>query len=267
MVSTRVALAGFWADIAAKVPPAPLAELALAPLVELARHFSPALLNPLDINPLRDVIAARIDFERLRAACPLRLFVAATHASSGRLRVFRTQELGVDVLAASCCLPSLQRPVEIDGEAYWDGAFAANPAVFPLVYECAAADVMLVLLSPLEHGPGPRSAAEIRERIAQIAFDANFLREMASLARLRAFAGASWFALGRLERRLRRLRFHLITAEGLLSEFGPESRLLARASLLEQLRDRGRAHADRWLECHRAQLGRVATVDIAAMFG
>ncbi|ATE61123.1 patatin-like phospholipase family protein [Thauera sinica] len=271
----REALRRFWEAVASAAPfdlsvGADAETGTLAPGIRMllywARQFSPSQLNPFDINPLRDVISAQIDFERLRATSRLKLFVAATHANTGRLRLFRTHELSVAALLASACLPSIHHTIEVDGEPYWDGGYSANPAIFPLVYDCSATDIVLVLLSPLLHGQTPHSAEEIRARQMDLAFNATFLREMRSLAHAREYASRSLLPLGRLERRLKRVHFHLIAADELLSQLATETKLTTSLAFLEMLRERGRAHAADWLEAHRWEIGRRSSVDIGGVF-
>lgn len=151
----RLALNDFWTTIGQQSPfsPPPEASAGMAPALKLmlqwTDYLSPEQLNPLDLNPLRDLLTEKFDFARLRRDCPVKLFIAATHANSGKLRVFRNAELSVDTLLASACLPTIHRTVMIDGEPYWDGGYSANPAVFPLLYQCEAQDILLVLLTPL----------------------------------------------------------------------------------------------------------------------
>ena len=102
-----------------------------------ARLFSPYDLNPRGANPLRDILAECVDFERA-AKSTIRLFVTATNVRTGRGRVFRNNELTPDVLLASACLPTLFQAIEIDGEAYWDGGYSGNPTITPLVRECTS---------------------------------------------------------------------------------------------------------------------------------
>src|SRR5918911_3444659 len=134
------------------------------------RMASPYDLNPLDFDPLRRALEDVIDFERLPQAPPVRLFVAATHINTAQARIFRTPEITAETVLASACLPLLQKAVEIDGEAYWDGGYSANPALTPLVQECRAADILLVQLAPMEQRTVPRSAPEIIARAKNIAF-------------------------------------------------------------------------------------------------
>ncbi len=240
--------------------------LGMRMMLQWARHFSPAQMNPFDVDPLRDIVAEQVDFERLRAASPVKLFIAATHANTGKLRLFQAPELSVHALLASACLPMLHKAVEIDGEPYWDGAYSANPAVFPLFYDCSARDILLVLLSPLVHGETPRSAEEIRARSLDLAFNSTFLREMRMFAHATEFVGRSLLPTGRFERRLQQTRFHLVEAEELLSSLSAESRLSAKLSFLEMLRDQGRARAKAWLAAHFSLIGRRSSVDLARMF-
>jgi len=272
----RAALAQFWQAVAGSAPfdlagvnangdPPNLAP-GIKAVLQWARHFAPHELNPFDVNPLRDIVAAQIDFAHLRAACPLKLFVAATHANTGKLRIFETRELTAEALLASACLPALHRAVEIDGEPYWDGGYSANPAVFPLIYDCAARDIVLVLLSPLLHAETPRTADAIRNRALDLAFSATFLREMRMYAHAREFAARTVIPLGRLERRFRRMNFHLVEAEELMSQLASETKLATSLPFLEMLRDQGRARAQAWLDTSHANVGRRSSVDIAQLF-
>ncbi|MDD2663364.1 MAG: patatin-like phospholipase family protein [Dechloromonas sp.] len=275
----RAALARFWtavADSAPFAPPPGDAAPGLAPGMKLMLQWTdwlaPEQLNPFDLNPLRDVLADQFDFARLRRDCPLRLFIAATHANSGKLRLFREHELSVDALLASACLPTLHRTVSIAGEPYWDGGYSANPAVFPLVFDCTSPDLLLVLLSPLHYAETPASAADIRGRLRELAFNSTFLREMRAFAHLREQAAPgpawlpAWWPGGRLERRLAALRFHAISADALLSDLPSESRLTVSRPFFERLRDDGRAHARNWLARHRGDLGRRASLDLGRLF-
>lgn len=266
----RAALESFWIEVAARAPVRDLgpglpggASAALA----WTRWLSPQQMNPFDINPLRDILLAQVDFDRLRRSSPLKLFVAATQVNTGRLRVFRTAELTADAVLASACLPRLNRAVNVDGEVYWDGAFAANPAVFPLVHECYTRDIAVVLLSPLELGPTPTSAAAIEQRSLEIAFQSTFLREMRMLAHMRERIERDPFRPGRIESRLLRARFHVIEPQEFTSQLRAESKLLPSRGSVERLKELGRARADAWLRRHRGHIGQRSTVDLAGLFG
>ncbi|MBV2264361.1 MAG: patatin-like phospholipase family protein [Thauera sp.] len=236
-------------------------------MLGLARVFSPYQLNPFELNPLRDVVRAQFDFERIRRACPLKLFIAATAVRTGKVRLFRTAELDEAAVLASACLPTLHHAVEIDGEHYWDGGFTANPAIYPLLYECDTPDLLMVLLNPLQHEQAPRSAEDIAARSMELGFSTTFLREMRMIAHARQFIAERprWSPIGRLERKLLRERFHLIDAPE-LGDAGSASKLDATASALLRLRELGRARAETWLQAHAHEVGRHETIDVGALF-
>ncbi len=60
-----------------------------------------------------------------------RLFISATNVRTGKIKVFTGKEVTADAVMASACLPNLFRAVEIGDEAYWDGGYMGNPALFP----------------------------------------------------------------------------------------------------------------------------------------
>ncbi|AYH43369.1 patatin-like phospholipase family protein [Azoarcus sp. DN11] len=275
----RESLSNFWEAIAGSSPleldllhslnPAGNGALPnpLSVMVGMTRLLSPYQFNPLELNPLRDVVRAQFDFEYLRKECRLKLFIAATRAQSGKVRLFRTAELTEDMLLASACLPTMHHAVEIGGEAYWDGGFSANPAVYPLMYECDTPDILLVLLNPLQISTAPRSAAEIADRTVELGFSATFLREMRMIAHARAYieAGSNWVPQGRFERKLMALRFHMIEAQE-LADTGNGSKLNAARAFLHELRDLGRARAARWIRTKRPQVGKQGTVNLGDVF-
>ncbi|MFC5519959.1 patatin-like phospholipase family protein [Polaromonas jejuensis] len=271
----RQGLADFWTEVGKQMPWEMVTQgegdaISLSPagkwLANWAGHFSPSQLNPLELNPLRDLLQRQVDFEQLRARSPFKLFVGATQASTGKLRIFRETELTLDMLLASACLPKIHHTVEIDGEPYWDGGYAANPAVFPLFYDCEARDVLLVLLSPLKREGTPHTVKEIESRIVELAFSANFMREMRMFAHATEFSSPTFLSWGRLERRLQKMRFHMIDASQLSSLERTETKLLAHSPFLELLRDQGRERAAFWQAQHSADVGRRSSFDVKKCF-
>jgi NTE family protein len=274
MEGGRESLRRFWSAVGKQVPfdlftVGQVGSPGLAPAARMfmqwAQKLSPSQLNPLGLNPLRDVLTAQIDFERLRRESPVQLFIAATHANSGRLRLFGTTELSADVALASACLPTMSQAVVIDGEPYWDGGYSANPALFPLV-RSGVPDLLIVSLNPMRYDAVPVTAEEIRARALEFAFNAGFLREAVLLAESCAEARRSALSFGRLERRLRRLRTHLIDADDHLTTLPGETRLIAHLPFLESLRDRGRERAQAWLATHGAQVGHESSADLERLF-
>lgn len=235
-------------------------------LLGLTRIFSPYQLNPFDINPLRDIVARVVDFEALRSRRATRLFVGATRVRTGTLRLFRNQELTPDALLASACLPTLHHAIEIDGEPYWDGGYSGNPAVYPLIHECRSPSILVVMLQPLGRADPPTSAQAIRSRLTEFQFNASFLREMRGIALARQAIDRQWLPLGRLERRLARLDFHLIETDDLLAQLSVDKALNADLGFLNKLKEEGRTRADAWIDRHLAQVGRRSSIDLEKLF-
>jgi NTE family protein len=222
----------------------------------MTRLLSPYDLNPLAFNPLRTILSESIDFERL-ANSPIKLFVTATRVRTGRGRIFRNGEITADVLLASACLPTMFRAVEIDGEAYWDGGYAGNPTITPLIRESDAHDTLLVQINPTERSEIPRSAAEILNRVNEISFNSPLAKELRMIALLRQVADPGH---GEGER-WARMRTHRIKSD-MLAEFGASSKLNAEWAFVGKLRDEGRRAASEFLAVHGKDVGKRSTADL-----
>jgi NTE family protein len=224
-----------------------------------ARIFSPYDLNPLADNPLRGILAATVDFERL-AESPIRLFITATNVRTGRGRVFRNRELTPDVLLASGCLPTMFQAVEIDGDPYWDGGYSGNPTITPLVRECRSHDTFLVQINPVERPGTPRSAREILNRLNEVSFNSPLLKELRMIALLRQVAdpgrseGALWAGM----------RIHRITSDAMVN-LGYSSKMIAEWAFFCELRDEGRRSAEEFLATHGRDVGKRSTYDLDAL--
>jgi len=222
----------------------------------MARLFSPYDLNPGGVNPLRDILAECVDFG-LVARSPIKLFVTATNVRTGRGHVFRNADLTPDVLLASACLPTLFQAIEIDGEAYWDGGFAGNPTITPLVLECKSRDTILVPINPVERPGLPRGAREILDRVNEVSFNAVTLKELKMIALMRMVAdpgtteGSRWAGM----------RVHLVR-NTIMTELGYSSKLNAEWAFLTMLRDEGRHAADIFLAEHGDDLGKRSSADL-----
>jgi len=225
----------------------------------LSRVFSPYAANPLNHNPLREVVEAEIDFERVRACTATRLFVSATNVETGQLRVFETHEITPDVVMASACLPQIFQAVEIDGTPYWDGGYGGNPALYPFFYATPVEDVLLVQINPVLREGAPRSAREIQNRIDEITFNAGLLREFRAIAFVNALIES-----GRLDRKhYRSIRMHRIDADEAFRDLSASSKVNAEWAFLEYLRDLGRSAAEDWLAENFEAVGERATLDIS----
>jgi NTE family protein len=222
----------------------------------MARIVSPYDLNPFGFNPLRAILAESIDFGEL-ARAPIKLFITATNVRTGRGRIFRNAEITPDVLLASACLPTMFQAIEIDGEPYWDGGYAGNPTLTPLVRESDAHDTILVQINPRERPEPPRTANEILNRLNEISFNSPLMKELRMIALLRQVAdpghgeGARWAGM----------RTHRILTDK-LAEFGASSKLNAEWEFVSLLKEEGRKSADTFLSDHGDDLGQRSTADI-----
>lgn len=228
----------------------------------LSRVASPYDLNPLNINPLKDLLVQQVDFKRVRNCSSIKLFISATHVRTGRVKVFDHNSLSPDAVMASACIPFIFQAVEIDGEAYWDGAFMGNPALFPFIHNCQSQDIVIVQINPLERDDTPRSARDILERMNEITFNASLMKEFRAIDFVTRLLDD-----GSLKQdRYRRLLVHIIEAETELEKLGASSKLNAEWSFIEHLRDIGREAAEHWLDKNFSVLGKQSTVDLRSLY-
>ena len=228
----------------------------------LSRLMSPYELNPMNINPLRSVLESCVDFDVLREGCPIKLFLSATNVRTGKVRMFENHEIGPDQVLASGCLPFLFHSVVIDGEAYWDGGYMGNPAIFPLIYGSQTNDVVIVHINPLNRNEVPKSAKDILNRINEISFNSSLMREMRAIAFVSHLIDD-----GQLEdHKHRRMLIHSIQDEEFMTSLGVTSKMNSDWRFLKELRDVGRASASKWLDEHADDVGVRSSTDIQSSF-
>jgi len=270
----REALEGFWKRVSDAARMSPLRRGPIEILtgnwtldyspVFAAVEFAAQVFSPYDSslggsNPLSKILAESVDFAHL-VDSPVKVFVTATNVHTGQGRIFRNAELTPEVLMASACLPTMFQAVEIDGVPYWDGGYAGNPSMSPLVRECSASDTILVQINPIVRPGTPRTAREIQNRLNEISFNATLLKELKAGALLRQVAdpgtgeGAAWA----------NMRVHRISSEIML-ELGYSSKLLTEWPFFTMLRDEGRQSADAFLAAHKRDLGVRSSLDLDAM--
>jgi NTE family protein len=224
----------------------------------IAQRLSPYQTNPLNINPLRDAIDALIDFDRVRACTDVEIFISATNVWTGKVAIFKRQELTADHVMASACLPTVFQAVEIDGVPYWDGGYMGNPALFPLFYETMTDDILLVQINPLERRQTPRTVSEIHNRLNEITFNSNLLRELRAVAFVQRLIEE-----GKLSPdEYKNVHMHRIDGSGVLDDYEASSKQRAEWDLFVQLRDAGRETAQTWLAAHYGAIGMRGTLDL-----
>ena len=267
----RAALEGFWRRVAKAGEMSPLRRGSLDMLLGrwsldnspayiaidmMSRLFSPYDLNLTGWNPLRQILTEGVDFTRVSES-PIKLFITATNVATGRARVFRNHELTPEVLLASACLPTMFRAIEIGGEPYWDGGYAGNPTITPLIRESDACDTILVQINPRERPETPRSAADILNRLNEISFNSPLMKELRMIALLRQVAdlgsgeGARWA----------NMRVHSVVTD-MLARVGASSKLNAEWEFVTMLFAEGRRAADAFLRTDGMHLGERSTADL-----
>jgi len=233
-------------------------------LEAMSRLLLPYQYDPVTMDPLRKVLGETIDFDRLQTSQTIKLFINATNISTSKNRVFEREEMSVDAVCASCCLPFLFDAVEIDGEHYWDGGYMGNPTVYPLIYGCSSLDVILVLTSHLESKAVPATSAEIINRVSQVSFSSSLMREMRAIhfvTRLvdkgHVTKDAGW----------RRMHIHIISPPSYDPEFDAARSFNAERPTMQNMHERGRQITDDWLRDNFNALGHRSTVDLETLYG
>jgi len=230
----------------------------------MSRYFSPYDLNPLNINPLRDVIEHFVDFEAVRRHTDVQLFVSATNVTTGRLRIFPREKISEDVVMASAALPLLFQAVIIDGTPYWDGGYMGNPAIFPFFRSTTTEDVLIVQINPVERHEVPTSSRDIMNRINEITFNSSLLAEYRAIEFV-----ARLIDQGRLPRGLgsghyRRINAHRIALSDGEKAYSADTKLSTDYDFFRMLRTKGRRAAHRFLDAHFDNIGVRSTFDLGA---
>ena len=232
----------------------------------VASLWSPYDFNPLGFDPLRRILEANIDFERIRAFPNLELLIAATDVATGTKRLFRRSELTVEAVLASACLPTIHHAVEIEGRAYWDGGFSANPDLVTLAGESPAHDTLLVLLTPIEQPGIPRTARDIAGEVSRITFNQPLRRDVDMIEAAQLAGPRWWRRASTATDRLARHRFHLVEAGHHTAMLPAESKIQPDRTVISHLFMAGASEAGKWLERHGQQVGVRPTVDLPAHF-
>ena len=200
----------------------------------------------------------------MRGCKDLQLFVSATNVKSGELHVFRREEMTADMIVASACLPHLFRAVEIDGEAYWDGGYVGNPALYPLVGATQTENLLLVQINPLQRKQIPKTQDEILARINEITFNSSLMSELRGITFVGKLIDEGKLPRGTGTGQYRRINVHRVALTGPAQTLDAASRLHTDYDFFEMLRTNGRRAARRFLDAHYDDIGVRSTVDFEA---
>jgi NTE family protein len=239
-------LAALWADV-------------------MQRTLTPWMRNPLGLDPLRDLLRRHFDQAAVRACHGIKAFIAATNVQTGKVRIFTREELTIEALLASACLPNVHEAVVIDGVPYWDGGFRGNPPIWPFIYGCDSRDVVIVELDPTFRPGVPKSNAEVADRLNEITFGGALMAEMRAIAFIQDMIGKGAIT-GDFGARLKMIMIHSINDEASIAPMGSVSKFLIEPAYLEHLFQLGRVAATKWLASIFDDVGMKSSVDIRARF-
>jgi len=232
----------------------------------MSHYFSPYDFNPLNINPLGELVTRFVDFDAIRKT-DLAIYISATNVHTGRLRVFCGDRINADVVTASAALPYLFQAVEIDGVPYWDGGYMGNPVIFPFLQSTETEDVLVVQINPVSQTITPKTSAEIVKRLNEITFNSALISELRTMDFVNQLIDDGRLPRGRGQNQYRRLNIHRIELGEFAANFDGLSKLKNDYDFFESLHDEGVRAATVFLDKHFDDIGERGTLDLAAESG
>ena len=233
----------------------------------LTRLFSPYDYGPFYVNSLGAILREmpHRDFGNTRGP---ELFVAATNVRTGRIRVFTGEAITPEAVMASACLPTLFRAVEIrdpvtgEVDAFWDGGFTGNPALFPLYEPRFPRDIIIVNINPLLRDGVPKTPVEIADRVNEISFNSSLMSQLRAINFVKKLHGENRLR----DRAMANPLLHMILDDTLMNDLNARSKVMPAPGLLARMKEAGQVAADAFLEQHSDALGHHDTVDLKALF-
>ena len=197
------------------------------------------------------------------------MFICATRVRNGKVRVFQGAEITTDSIVASACLPTMFKAVELfdvetgQTEAFWDGGYTGNPALFPLFDGTLPGDVVIININPLERDAVPRTPQQIQNRINEISFNSSLLRELRAISFVQRLLQDGKIHPGEMKRVL----IHMIADDPLMNDLSVATKLMPTPYILAALKDAGQRAAEAFLSQHKSSLNKHSSVDLTDMFG
>ncbi|PHQ84499.1 MAG: patatin [Thalassobium sp.] len=232
-----------------------------------SRMFSPYVFGAVFANPLERIVE-QFHYDAVCDQDGPELHICATNVRSGKIRVFAGHEISANAILASACLPTLFRAVEFDdpatgkSEAFWDGGYTGNPALFPLFARHLPDDILVVNINPLVRDTVPTDPQTIQNRINEISFNSSLLRELRAIEFVQRL-----IADGKVEQgQMKRVLVHMIADDMLMNDLNVATKTLATPVVLARLKAAGQAAADAFLASHFDDLNERETIDLRAMF-
>lgn len=233
----------------------------------LSRVASPYAFGSFYPNPLRRIVE-QFSFDKVCATDGPDLTICATNVRTGKIKLFTKGNISTDAILASGCLPTIFQAVEIEDpdtdelEAYWDGGYMGNPALFPLFEAHLPEDIVIVNINPLYRSEVPKTAQEIQNRINEISFNGSLLRELRAIEFVRKMIREKTID----PKAMKQVLVHMIADDGLMQQLSVATKTVPQPYVLNELRDAGERAAGAFLDAHFDDLGREATVDLEKMF-
>jgi NTE family protein len=228
----------------------------------LTPMLSPYQCNPINFNPMKMVLNKVIDFSVIQNNSDVKLFLSASNIRTSKVKVFPNNEITVDTVLASSCLPQVFQAVEIEGEHYWDGGYLGNPAMFPLFEETDCKDLLVIQIDSTDYRKLPKTPTDIMDRVTSMSFNSSLMREMRAIHFVNKIVDKGFDDNGNLQK----INIHLIRPEETMSELNMSSKVNAAWSFLTYLRDCGRLKAEAWLQENYALVGKQSSCDMETCF-
>lgn len=230
----------------------------------VSKVMSPYQLNPAGTDPLKDLCEKLFNFDKLNSNKTVKIFMAATHVYTGKIKIFSNinEELSIETLLATACLPTIHNAVMVKGDYYWDGGFSGNPAIYPLIRNCETSDVMIIKLNPTHRPRLPVTASEISDRLNEISNNLSIMREIRAMHFITELIDSGNVKPGTLKR----LHVHLVEDEKVFQDLGWSSKLNTDLDFLLHLKEAGRIAGDKWLEKNWEFIGKKGTADCVEEF-
>jgi NTE family protein len=231
------------------------------------RLMSPYVYGPALRNPLTHIVK-RFHYDAVCASSGPELHICATNVRSGKIRVFSGDEIMPEVIMASACLPSLFQAVEFEDpktgkmEAFWDGGYTGNPALFPLFANALPDDILVVNINPLHRDTLPTDSQSIQNRINEISFNSSLFRELRAIDFVKRLLKDGSIKPGTMKNVL----VHMIADDDLMNDLNVATKTIPSPLILSRLKEAGEAAADKFLKDHKKDIGKRSTVKLTEMF-
>ena len=227
----------------------------------MSRILSPYQSNPLNINPLKWILEKKLNFKKL-CDSPIKLFIAATSVTTGRARIFKHDEVTLDSLLASACIPFIFQAIKIDDDYYWDGGYMGNPVLWPLIYKCSSEDILLIQINPIIRKEIPYTSNDIINRLNEITFNSSLIAEMRAINFV-----SRLIEKGKLSQdEYKDVKMHVIKQDTTHSDLNASSKLNTNWSFFQHLKNMGRHTTETWLNENKKFISEKSSINIFDTF-